>query len=337
MQSIRDRLENTQVRIYFAAVIVAAIIAVLIPGMTALEAAVNPALALMLFVTFLQVPLADLGRAFAQVRFLTALLVTNFLVIPALVFALIQFLPLDPMIRLGVLLVLLAPCIDYVVTFSHLGKADARLLLAATPALLVLQMILLPVFMRLLLGPEAAALIHLGPFIHAFVWLIAVPLILAGAFQLWASRSPAGERVSAVLGLLPVPATALVLFIVIAAVVPQLGAAVDGAIAVLPVYVAFAIIAPIIGWIIGRLASVSPSASRAISFSAATRNSLVVLPLAFAVPGAVPLLPAIIVTQTLVELISELMYIRVLPLVGKEGSSKAEAERENVLDSVPRP
>ncbi|XOT98248.1 arsenic resistance protein, partial [Alcaligenes pakistanensis] len=35
--------------------------------------------------------------------------------------------------------------------------------------------------------------------------------------------------------------------------------------------------------------------------SSATRNSLVVLPLALAIPGALPLLPAIILTQTLVE------------------------------------
>jgi ACR3 family arsenite transporter len=54
-------------------------------------------------------------------------------------------------------------------------------------------------------------------------------------------------------------------------------------------------------------------AGRAVAFSAATRNSLVVLPLAFTVPGAMPLLPAIIVTQTLVELVSELIYIRLLP------------------------
>src|SRR5256885_9866152 len=43
-----------------------------------------------------------------------------------------------------------------------------------------------------------------------------------------------------------------------------------------------------------------PAASgRAVAFSAGTRNSLVVLPLALAVPGAIPVLPAVIVTQTL--------------------------------------
>ena len=54
------------------------------------------------------------------------------------------------------------------------------------------------------------------------------------------------------------------------------------------------------------------------AFSAATRNSLVVLPLALAVPGGVPLLPAIIVAQTMVELVSELAYIRLLPRLGRD-------------------
>jgi len=140
MQDIREIFERHQVGIYFAAVVLAALVALLVPGTAALEGGVNPALALMLFVTFLQVPLADLGRAFSRGRFLAALLITNFIVTPLVVAVLVQFLPSDPMVRLGVLLVLLTPCIDYVVTFSHLGRADARLLLAATPALLVVQM-----------------------------------------------------------------------------------------------------------------------------------------------------------------------------------------------------
>ena len=100
----------------------------------------------MLFVTFMQMPITDLGRAFIQARFLTALLATNFIVLPFFVMLLVQLLPADPILRLGVLLVLLAPCVDYVITFSYLGRADARLLLAATPVLLVMQMLLLPVY-----------------------------------------------------------------------------------------------------------------------------------------------------------------------------------------------
>jgi ACR3 family arsenite efflux pump ArsB len=59
----------------------------------------------MLFVTFLQVPLADLAQAFSRIRFLAALLTANFLVVPLLVAGLIQFLPADSMVWLGVLLI----------------------------------------------------------------------------------------------------------------------------------------------------------------------------------------------------------------------------------------
>ncbi|MGF7213520.1 ACR3 family arsenite efflux pump ArsB [Skermanella aerolata] len=314
---LRETLEKSQVIVYFSAVVLATSIAYLIPGTAALEAGINPALALMLFFTFLQVPLADLGRAFAQVRFLAALLIMNFIVGPLLVAVLLQLLPADPMVRLGVLLVLLTPCIDYVVTFSHLGRADARLLLAATPVLLIVQMLLLPLFLGLFLGKDAAGLVQLRPFIHAFVWLIAVPLALAALVQFWASRSRGGEQVSAAFGLLPVPATALVLFVVIAAVVPQLGPATGAALQVLPVYIAFAVAAPLLGWFTAQLFRLDAPAGRAVAFSAATRNSLVVLPLAFAVPGAIPVLPAIIVTQTLVELVSELIYVRLVSKLGK--------------------
>ncbi len=317
MQHIRDALERHQISIYFAAVVIAALVALTIPGTTVLEGAINPALALMLYVTFLQVPLAELKRAFGQLRFLGALLIANFIVIPLLVWGLIQFLPTDPMLRLGVLLVLLTPCIDYVVTFAQLGRADARLLLASTPALLIAQMVLLPGYLGLFMGEDAARLVDAGPFIHAFVWLIAIPLALAAITQLWAAKNTLGARASAGLGLLPVPATALVLVVVVAAVLPQVGPAIGSALNVVPIYIAFAVLAPLLGWLVGRLFGMESPAGRAIAFSAGTRNSLVVLPLAFSVPGAIPVLPAVIVTQTLVELLGELAYVRWMPRLGR--------------------
>ena len=141
MSDIRCTLEERQIPIYFGAVAIALVTALLVPGTTALEGAINPALALMLYVTFLQVPLADLGRSFARGRFLTALLLANFVAVPLLVAAMLPLMPADALLRFGILLVLLAPCIDYVVTFAHLGRADAKLLLAATPSLLIAQML----------------------------------------------------------------------------------------------------------------------------------------------------------------------------------------------------
>lgn len=329
LEKIRDGLEGRQIAIYFGVAVIALGVALFVPGAIMLEAAVNPALAFMLYVTFLQVPLADLGQGLKQTRFMAVLLLSNFIAMPALVFALAGLLPDEPILRLGVLLVLLAPCIDYVVTFAHLGRADARALLASTPVLLLVQMLLLPLYLKFAFGRDVAFYIDAGPFLHAFLWLIAAPLALAGLTQFLAARRRGWGRAQQVLGLAPVPATALVLFIVIAAVAPQLGSATGAVLLVLPVYLAYAIIAPMCGWWLARRARLGVRASRAVAFSSATRNSLVVLPLALSIPGAIPTLPAVIVTQTLVELLAELVYVR---LVARWGASEVVRADQRLAD-----
>ncbi len=127
------------------------------------------------------------------------------------------------------------------------------------------------------------------------------------------ARFPSARRLADILGVLPVPATALVLFLVIASVTPRIGEASSAALSAAPIYLAYAAAAPVLGWLVAKAFRAETGAARAVAFSAATRNSLVVLPLAFAVPGGIPLLPAVIVTQTMIELISELIYIRVIP------------------------
>lgn len=95
----------------------------------------------------------------------------------------------------------------------------------------------------------------------------------------------------------------------IAAVTPQLGPAGNAAVSVLPFYIAFAIIAPLLGLAVARIFKLAVPAKRAVAFASGTRNSLVILPLALSIPGALPIVPAVIVTQTLVELIAMLAYI----------------------------
>lgn len=69
-------------------------------------------------------------------------------------------------------------------------------------------------------------------------------------------------------------------------------------------------------WLVASVTRLTIEVGRAVAFSAAIRNSLVVLPLALAVPGAIPALLAVIVTQTLVKLLAELIYIRISRRIG---------------------
>jgi ACR3 family arsenite transporter len=53
---------------YFVAIAIGALVGLTVPNASALEIVINPALAAMLFVTFLQVPLAELGAALRNTR-----------------------------------------------------------------------------------------------------------------------------------------------------------------------------------------------------------------------------------------------------------------------------
>ncbi len=313
-QGLVERMEHHQVAIYLAAMAAGALLGWAAPGLgPGLEHAINPVLGALLFVTFLQVPAAELIRSLRDGRFLSAAVVVNFVVVPLVVAAMFAFLPADQAVRLGVLLVLLCPCVDYVIVFSGLAGGSSRRLLAATPVLLVAQMLLLPGFLYLFMGSELADIVEVGPFVEAFVVLIVIPLALAWALQAWAGRRPAGQKVSDAATTTMVPLMAATLLTVVASQVPKLGDSLADVAAVVPFYAAFLVVMAFAGKAVARLFRLDAPASRAIVFTGATRNSLVVLPLALALPGDLAVAAVVVVTQTLVEVLGMVAYIRLIP------------------------
>ncbi|WP_460951596.1 arsenic resistance protein [Pseudomonas marginalis] len=311
----RDALEHNQIPVYFAAVLLAAVFGLLAPSFAhSLSALVTPAIAVLMYAMFLQIPFLDLRQSWGNKRFLSALLLANFILIPLLVWALTQSLVGRPALLVGALLVLLTPCIDYVVVFTHIGKGDSRLMLAATPVLLLLQLALLPIYLGLMLGAQSEGVVEARPFIEAFLLLIVAPMLLAVVTTALARRSPIASVWNSAWAWLPVPAMALVLFVVVGSQITSVVRDIDLLLPVIPVYIGFLLLAPLMGALASRLFALPAVTARAVTFSASTRNSLVVLPLALALPEDVRGLAATaVVLQTLVELIGELIYVRLIP------------------------
>ncbi|MEW2111910.1 bile acid:sodium symporter [Streptomyces albidoflavus] len=311
---LAERMEVHQVAVYVGAMVAGALVGWAAPGLApGLEHAVNPVLGALLFVTFLQVPAAELLRSLGDGRFLAAVLVVNFVVVPLVVAAMFVLLPADQAVRIGVLLVLLCPCIDYVIVFSGLAEGSGRRLLAATPLLLVAQMVLLPGFLYLFMGAELAEIVEAGPFVEAFLVLIVIPLTLAWTVQAWAARRTAGRRTAQAAGTTMVPLMAATLLTVVASQVPKTGGSLGDVAAVVPFYAAFLVIMAFAGLAVARLLRLAAPAARAVIFTGATRNSLVVLPLALALPDRFAAAGAVVVTQTLVEVVGMVVYVRVVP------------------------
>ncbi|GAB3348824.1 arsenic resistance protein [Amycolatopsis echigonensis] len=309
-----SRMERRQVVIYLGALAVGALAGWAAPAAgPRLEPAINPVLAALLYVTFLQVPAAELGRSLRDGRFLGAALAVNFAVVPLVVAAMSVFFPAGQALRLGMLLVLLAPCVDYVIVFSGLAGGSSRRLLAATPLLLLVQMLLLPAFLFLFLGGDLARVVRAGPFLEAFLVLIVVPLALAWLTQAWATRHASGRRFADAAGTAMVPLMAATLAIVVASQTPKLHGEVGPVVSVVPFYVVFLVLMAFAGLAVARAFRLDVPAGRAIVFTGATRNSLVVLPLALALPDGFAVAAVAVVTQTLVEVVGMVCYVRLVP------------------------
>lgn len=310
-----EAVEKHQIALYLGA-IAAAVLFGLAPPESAgrsLEHAIEPVLAGLLFATFLQVPFLDMASSFRDVRFLTAVLSLNFVLGPLVVWGLIQLLPNDQAVLVGVLLVLLTPCIDYVIVFTGLAGGSADRLVAAAPLLMLLQLLLLPGYLYAFVGSDLADIVEPGPFLHAFIVLIVIPLSLAALTQALSRRFAAARAVEAVMAALMVPLMMATLFTVVASQVADITDRFGDVAAAVPVYVAWFVIMALVGAVVGRAVKLDVPRGTALVFSGATRNSLVVLPLALALPDAYSLAAIVVVTQTLVELIAMVVYVRLVP------------------------
>ncbi|TQL47411.1 ACR3 family arsenite efflux pump ArsB [Homoserinimonas aerilata] len=310
---IRERLERHQIPLYLAAIVLGFAVGIALPGAQVLEAAINPVIAVLLYVTFLGVPFTRLGTAFRDARFLVTLFVLNFVLVPGIVFGLSRFVAHDAGLFIGVLLVLLTPCIDYVIVFSALAGAAHEKLLAAAPLLMIAQLLLLPVYLFAFAGPSTLGIIDIEPFIEAFLLLIVASLAAAAVTQ-WASPGARPFRAIASTGATSmVPLMMLVLFIVVASQAHRIAVNAAALIGLLPLYAGFLVLMALVGTATSRVARLDTKSARALTFSGATRNSLVVLPLALALPATLAIAPVVVVTQTLVELIGMVIYVRLVP------------------------
>jgi ACR3 family arsenite efflux pump ArsB len=311
---LRARLEKYQVLLYLVAVLAGLWLGIRSPGTThLLKGLIWPLLGLLLYVTFTQVPLSRLRPGPGRLRFLSAALLGNFLVIPLIVWGLVQFLPADPGLRLGVMLVLLLPCTDWFLSFTHLGGGDTPTAIAFTPLSLLLQLLLLPLYLWWFLDHAALAGLVQRELLQAFVGLILLPLVAAFLTQRRARGAPPWARRIAALGWLPVPLLALVLFVVSAGQVRVVVASPVLIGWLLPLFVAFLVIAALLARAMTALFRLPVGQGRVLAFSFGSRNSFVVLPLALALPPGFEAAVVVVVFQSLVELFGMLVYLRLVP------------------------
>ena len=310
----RQSLEKHQVLIYLAAILAGLAIGSSAPMFgKMIEIALWPILGLLLYVTFTQTPLSQLGEAFVNPRFLVAAVLGNFVVLPAVVWMLIQLAPNEFAIRVGMAMVLLVPCTDWFITFTQLGGGDTRRAIAFAPLSLLIQILLLPVYLWLFFGGQLTVTLARSEIFVAFVGLILTPLCLAFLTQKWVEKVENRAFLLVRLGWLQVPLLALVVFIIAGS---QVNVVFDSGFLlgrVFLVYSAYLVLAALVARMLSDIFKLPQMQGRVLAFSFGTRNSFVILPIVLALPHSFEIAVVVVVFQSLVELFGMAAYLWWIP------------------------
>jgi ACR3 family arsenite transporter len=106
----------------------------------------------MMYPAMTNVRLGEVGDAFRSPRQLGVVLFFNYLVAPFVMLGLANVFVTDPELHTGLVLYGLAPCIAMVIIFTFLAKGNTPMALVFVALNSVAQMLLIPVYARLLIG-----------------------------------------------------------------------------------------------------------------------------------------------------------------------------------------
>jgi arsenite transporter len=121
----------------------------------------------MMYPAMTNVRFDEVGRAFRAPKQLAVVMFFNYLVAPFVMLGLANVFVSDPELHTGIVLYGIAPCIAMVIIFTYLAKGNTPMALVLVAMNSVIQMILIPVYARLLIGD-----------VSFDVWVVAQSVVL---------------------------------------------------------------------------------------------------------------------------------------------------------------
>ncbi|GHD22995.1 arsenic resistance protein [Nocardiopsis kunsanensis] len=308
----------------------------LLPIGPAAEHVVLPALLVMLTAVFVQMDAAHVGEVRRARTLVVAGLVLNFVLTPALAWALgAGLLGGEPDLRIGLLLLLVTPCTDWYLVFTAVARGHTGIAAALLPVNLVLQLVLLPVYV-LLLGGEAA-MVDAATLAESVLLVLVVPLVIALVLRRASARFK-GEEWRA--RLVIAPAGTLVLPLLYVAVFAmfawQARTVLDHAadlLALLPPLAVFFVVLPSLAVALSRILRLPAAQKVTLTMTTTARNSPVALAIAVAAFPDRPLIAVALVAGPLLELpvlalLAQLVRVRPSHYDGHTASSVFPVETQ---------
>ncbi len=277
----------------------------LLPIGPAAEHVVLPALLAMLACVFVQMDAAHVGEVRNARTLVITSLVLNFVLTPALAWALgAGLLGGEPDLRIGLLLLLVTPCTDWYLVFTAMARGHTGIAAALLPVNLVLQLVLLPVYVLLLGG--RAAMVDVGTLAESVLLVLVVPLALAMLLR-WVSYRRKGadwrdRRIVSPAGTLVLPLLYVAVFAMFAW---QARVVLDHAadlLVLVPPLLIFFVLLPLVATGLSRLLKLPAAQRVTLTMTVTARNSPIALAIAVAAFPDRPLIAVALVVGPLLEL-----------------------------------
>ena len=279
----------------------------------ALEAPTWLVLGFMVLCVVLSLPLLSVGKAIQAPRVMVGLTVINLVVVPLIAFILSRVVWQTPEFQVGLLLVLLAPGVALALNTAFAAGGDLDSVLAATPVLLVGQLVAVPLYAILLSG-GVLGFSDLPPTFVVIALVIVGPSVVALVIQALARPVPGMIRVRQGLTRLAVPSISVAVLLVVWERLPRHLDELEQFSRLVPLFISFLVLIAPLALLVGILASLTQPQKRAMMIVGAGRGGIMMLPISLALdPETWGLVPLVVVAQLTIEVLGLMVYRSIVP------------------------
>lgn len=315
-----NKIEKYQTLIIFIAMPIGLLLGLISIIERYAENFVIPFLFMMLFGAFLNIPLKDYRKAFANIRFSITAVTINFLWTPIFVWLLGKiFLSGSPILQIGFIMLMVTPCTDWYLIFTGVAKGNVPLSATVLPANLVLQVVLLPVYLLIFAG--ASGTVNIREVFTSITVMLILPFLLAQIGKLLLNKIQNKDNTNKIFelfGSLQTILLAMAIMAMFAAKGRSLLASLSVVAILLVPIVVFYIVNFIFSQFVGKCFKYSYEDRASLTITTIAKNSPMTLGVALMAFPNEPLIHLIMIVEPLIELPVMMLITRVLLMIRKK-------------------
>ena len=320
------KVDKYQTLILFMAIPIGLLIGLIPVAEQFAEHFVIPFLFVMLLGAFMNIPLKDYKKAFANVKFSITVVIFNFIWTPILVWLLGRaFLSGSPILQIGFIMLMVTPCVDWYLIFTGVAKGNVPLSASILPTNLILQIVLLPFYLFIFAG-ASGYMVEIQEVLVSITIMLILPFVFAqlGKRLIHKIRDKGlGDKVFDIFGALQVILLSMAVMAMFASKGRSLLASLNIVAALLIPLVLFYVITFVLSQILGKGLKYSYEDSASLTITTIAKNSPMTLGVALLVFPDEPLIHLIMIVEPLIELPVMMLITRVLLAIRK---SRVKAE-----------